>query len=440
VLAVVGGITLLAALISGVLPALQATGSHIHDVLKDESRGASSMRIGKFSKGLVVVEIALSCGLLIASGFMIESVVRLSRFEFGVPTTTIFTARIGLFEAGHPDSAARQRFWNSVVSRLEAQPGHAGVALATGLPALGVGSNGFTVEGRTYERDQDNPSARWSAVSPGYFRTFQIAPVEGRVFNDADIGGAQPVVVVTQNFAAKYFPGQSAVGQRIRMGGTRSTQPWLTVVGVIPNVWYQGLDDDEDQPEAMLVPLAQGDQRFLYVALASAGPDPMSFADVVRREVAAVDPDQPIYFPATLQKRVDDEGWFYNAFGKLFMAFGVAALVLATIGVYGVMSFSVARRTQEVGVRMALGAASRDVLGLFLKQGSIQIVIGVVIGLGLAILLARPLKLVMFQVNTANPIMFAGVMAALSLTGLIAILIPARRAMKVDPVVALRYE
>jgi putative ABC transport system permease protein len=245
---------------------------------------------------------------------------------------------------------------------------------------------------------------------------------------------------VTQNFAAKHFPGTSAVGQRIRTGGARSTQPWLTIVGVIPNVWYQGLDDDGTVPEAMLVPIAQGDYRFLYVAVASAGPDPMSFADVVRREVAAVDPDQPIYFPATLQKRVDDEGWFYNAFGKLFMAFGIAALVLATIGVYGVMSFAVNRRTQEVGVRMALGAASRDVLAMFVRQGSLQIAIGVVAGLGLAVLLAKPLKIVMFQVNTANPVMFAGVMGVLSLTGLIAILIPARRAMRVDPVVALRYE
>jgi predicted permease len=370
--------------------------------------------------------------------------VRLSRFEFGVPTTNIFTARIGLFEASHPDSADRQRFWNAVVSRLEAQPGQSGVALATGLPALGVGTTNFAVEGRTYQTDRDYPNARWSAVSAGYFRTFDIEPVEGRVFTDGDIGGAQPVAVVTQNFAARHFPGTSAVGQRIRTGirtgGAPPTQPWLTIVGVIPNVWYQGLDDDNATPEAILVPTAQGDFRFLYLAVASAGPDPLSFTDVVRRELEAVDPDQPIYWPATLQTRVDEEGWFYDAFGKLFMAFGVAALVLATIGVYGVMSFAVTRRTQEVGVRMALGAASRDVLALFLRQGSLQIAIGVAAGLGLAILLAKPLRIVMFQVDTANPLMFGAVMTVLSLTGLVAILIPARRAMRVDPVIALRYE
>jgi hypothetical protein len=314
------------------------------------------------------------------------------------------------------------------------------VALATGLPALGVGTTEFAVDGRTYQTDRDYPQARWSAVSSGYFRTFAIEPVEGRLFSDGDIGGAQPVAVVTQSFAARHFPGTSALGQRIRTGGARSTQPWLTIVGVIPNVWYQGLDDDNDAPEAMLVPTAQGDYRFLYVAVASAGPDPMSFTEVVRREVEAVDPDQPIYFPATLQARVDESGWFYDAFGKLFMAFGLAALILATIGVYGVMSFAVTRRTQEVGVRMALGAASRDVLALFVRQGSLQIAMGVTAGLGLAVLLARPLKIVMFQVDTANPVMFAAVTSVLALTGLVAILIPARRAMRVDPVIALRYE
>ena len=228
------------------------------------------------------------------------------------------------------------------------------------------------------------------------------------------------------------------MGRRVRVGGAQSRQPWATVVGVIPSIWMQGTD--EDTPEGMLVPMLQGDYRFLYVAVASAGPDAMTFADVVRREVAVVDPDQPIYFEATLQQRIEDDGWYYSVFGALFTVFGFAALLLATIGVYGVMSFAVTRRTQEVGVRMALGAGARDVLHLFLRQGALQVGVGVVLGLGLAILLSRGLRIVLFQVDTRNPLMFAGVMTALALTGLVAVLIPARRATRVDPVVALRYD
>jgi predicted permease len=433
-----GGVTVLCAVVSGVLPALQATGTRIHEVLKDESRGASSLRLGRFSKGLVVVEIALSCGLLIAAGFMIESVVRRSRFDYGIPTRNVFTARIGLFEAAHPDSADRQRFWRDVVTRLETHPGQAGVALATGLPGLGTGTRDFAIEGGNYPTERDYPAARFAAVSPGFFRTFQITPREGRVFTDADIGGAQPVAIVTENFAARHFPGTSALGRRIRLGGGSPGGPWSTIIGVIPSIWLQGTD--EDTPEGLLVPMLQGDYRFLTVAVASSGPDPMTFADVVRREVAGVDPDQPIYFEGTLQQRIEDDGWYYSVFGVMFMVFGFAALLLATIGVYGVMSFAVTRRTQEVGVRMALGAGRMDVLRLFLQQGAVQVALGVTLGLGLAIALAKGLRIVLFQVDTTNPLMFAGVIAALAATGMVAILIPARRATRVDPVVALRYE
>lgn len=342
VLLFVLGATALAAAVSGVLPALQATGTRINEVLKDESRGASSLRLDRFSKGLVVAEIALSCGLLIGAGFMIESVVRRSRFDYGVPTARVFSARIGLFEAAQPDSAARQRFWRQVLQRLESQPGHEGVALATGLPGLGTGTNVFTVEGREYPTERDYPRARVTAVTPGFFRAFRLAPVEGRVFGD-----------------------------RI--------------------------------PEGVLVPAFQGDYRFMSVAIAAAGGDPMRFADVVRREVAGV-------------------------------------LLLATIGVYGVMSFAVSRRTQEVGVRMALGAGGGTVLAMFLRQGAWQVGAGATLGLGLAFLLSRGIQAVLFQVDTANPLMFAGVVTALAATAMVAILIPARRAMRVDPVVALRYD
>jgi len=438
VLVFVVGITMMAALISGVLPALQATRTNIHDVLKDESRGASSLRMGRFSKGLVMAELALSGGLLVGAGFMIQSVVQLSHFDYGVPTRNVFTARVGLFEATYPDSAARGRFWNDLEARLAALPGQRGTALTTVLPGLGAWYQRFALEGTTYETDRDYPSTRRVAVTPGWFDMFHVAALEGRVLGSNDIAGTLPVAVVTRGFVRKYLGEGPALGRRFRLGDAESTAPWLTVVGVVPDVWFDGTDDHPLRA-AVITPIAQGDFAFLSIAVAAPA-DPMSFAEPVRSAVTGIDGDQPIYFAQSLHDAIARDGWFYGVVGTLFMVFGAAALFLATVGVYGVMSFAVSRRIQEIGVRMALGAGARDVLRLFLRQGVLQVAVGLVLGLGLAVLLTKGLTLVLFQVDTKNPMMYAVVGATLALTGLLATLIPARRATKVDPLHALRYD
>jgi putative ABC transport system permease protein len=439
VLAFCAGITLLAALVSGVLPALQATGANVHEVLKDESRGASSLRIGRFSRMLVIAELALSGGLLVAAGFMIQSVVRLSRFDYGVPTENVFTARLGLFESTYPDSASRAKFWNALEQRLQALPGQDGAALMTVLPGLGAWRQPVALEGKSYPQEQDYPTTRRVAVTPGWFSTFRMKPLEGRLLGPGDIGGSLPVAVVTRGFAQQHFGSTSPLGRRLRIGGPESTEPWLTVVGVVPDVWYDGTDNDHTVRTAVLTPLGQGDFRFLSLAVAAKG-NPMAMAQSVQAAVTEIDPDQPIYFVRTLAQAIQRNGWFYGVFGTLFMVFGGAALFLATIGVYGVMSFSVSRRTREIGVRMALGASARDVVGMFLKQGGVQALVGLSAGLVLAFFLAKGLTLVMFQVNTRDPLMYAGVTGALAVTSLLATWIPARRAMLIDPNTALRYD
>ncbi len=438
VLLFVLAITLLAALVSGVVPALQATSSKIYEVLKDESRGSSSLRLGRFSKSLVVVELALAGGLLVGAGFMIQSVVQRSHFDYGVPTHNVFTARIGLFETTYPDSASHAKFWRDLDARLQALPGQHGVALTTSLPGLFGNGGNFAIEGKTYANDRDYPETRSAAVTPGWFPLFKVTPVEGRLINDGDIGGALNVVVVTRNFVRKHFDGASPLGRRIRFGGAESTQPWLTIVGVIPDVWYDGTDDTPRRT-AVLTAVMQSDYRFLSVAVAAQG-DAMAFNEPVRAAVAAIDADQPTYFVRTLDDAIESNGWFYSVFGNIFAVFGAAALFLAMVGVYGVMSFAVTRRTQEIGVRMALGAGARDVLRLFLGQGGLQIAVGLVLGVGLAFGLSRGLTAVLFQVDINNVRMYAGVSAALALTGFVAILIPALRATKVDPLTALRYD
>ncbi|MDP3774920.1 MAG: ABC transporter permease, partial [Gemmatimonadales bacterium] len=437
VLLFVSAITLVSTLIAGTLPALQATGANVNEVLKDESRGSSSFRLGKFSKGLVVAEIALSCGLLVAAGLMVKSVVKLKTFDYGVSTRDVFTARIGLFEAAYPDSLKRQQFWSGLVQRLESKPGVRGVALTSRLPALETGTEYVAIEGKAYATERDYPEARTAVITPSYFQTFGAGIAQGRDFTTADDGAAQAVTIVNQSFAGRFFPGESAVGRRFRTGRKDSQAPWLNVIGVVPDLSMHGTDSSTFQ--GFYVPLAQRDARFISVAIRAQG-DPMAMAPMVRAEVAAMDPDLPIYFVMTAQQQIDQNTWFYGVFGTLFMVFGFAALFLATVGVYGVMSFAVSRRTQEVGVRMALGADAGDVLRLFLKQGAIQVGTGVTIGLGLAFLLSRMLRIILFRVEPTDPVMFGAITIVLAATGLLACFIPARRATRVDPMVALRYE
>ncbi|MDA1081637.1 MAG: ABC transporter permease [Gemmatimonadetes bacterium] len=308
------------------------------------------------------------------------------------------------------------------------------------LPGMGAGVTLFEVEGRHYELDSDRPRARLVAVSPGFFRAFALSPLAGRAFGAADVIGGPPVAVVTATFAARHFPGASAVGSQVRQGNGRFPIPWRTIVGVVPDVWYQGNSDD-GVSEVLLIPLFQsGMQQPFSVAVAGDGGDPLRFTDPVRRAVAELDPDQAVFEVRSLEKAIDDEGWFFYIFGALFAAFGAAALFLAAIGVYGVMAFSVTRRTQEIGVRMALGANGPDVLRLFVWQGGRQVGIGLAIGVALAIPLTRGLEFILFRVNTKDPAMFVLVVVLLAVTGLVATFIPARRAARVDPMVAMRHD
>lgn len=439
VLLFTAGISLLAALVSGLIPALQATRANLHDVLKDEGRGTSSLRMGRFSRGLVIVELALAGGLLVAAGFMIQSVVQLARFDFGVPTANVFTARVGLFEASYPDSASRLRFWAELERRLQELPGQQGAALTAVLPGFEGWQQQFAVEGASYPTERDYPSTRQAVVSPGWFRAFGVAPVEGRLLQPGDIQGALPVAVVTQGFARTHFGTESPLGRRFRIGNGESTEPWLTVAGVVPDIPFDGTDNDDSLGTAVFTAVAQGDYHFLSLAVRTNG-DPLALTPQVEAVVSGLNPDQPIYWVRTLEEGIARNTWFYGVFGTLFMIFGGAALFLATVGVYGVMSFAVSQRTREVGVRMALGASARDVTTMFLKQGGRQVLIGLSLGILLAFGLARGLSLVLFQVNTANPLMYAGVTLVLAATCLLATFVPARRAMRVDPMEALRYE
>ena len=436
VLLFVIGMAALATIFSGLIPAVQSSRTDINEVLKDETRGSSSLRIGRMSRGLVVFEIALSCGLLVAAGLTIKSVTRLRDMDPGFRTANIFTARVG-FPTGYTDTTMQRQFYDELRQRLDALPGVQSAAITSSLPGVGANGGTFEVDGQAYTSDRDLPRANWTAVSPDYFRTFDIRITQGRGITAADRVDALPVAVVNQAFANAYFSGESPIGRRIRQGGRASKRPWLTVVGVVPTT-FSGSQQQPRRP-AYYVPLAQNNSNFVSMAARTAGP-PMGITAQVRATVASLNPDIPIYWPYSMDEALARPLWFIRVFGTMFMIFGAIALFLAAIGLYAVMSFSVSRRTREVGIRMALGAQAGNVVGMIFRQGVLQVAVGLVLGLGLAGMVARFMSVVLFQVQPRDPVVFGSVAGLLALTGLVACLVPARRATRVDPLVALRSE
>jgi putative ABC transport system permease protein len=432
------GTTLVTTLVVGLLPALQASRTDVGEVLKDDSRGSSSFRMGRISKTIVVLELALSCGLLVGAGLMIKSVTQLRNVTYGFETTSVFTARIALPETKYTDGASRLRFYEELHTRLAALPGVEAASFGTALPAaLPFPRERFALDGQTYAAERDQPLTGSGVVAPGYFASVGVEVRRGRDFSTADRDGALPVAIVNESFARRFFPDRDVIGQRIRMGGPESKEPWRTVVGIAPDLRVSGPNDRE--PDGIYFPMAQSPQRLLNVVMRTRG-DPLALTTPVRQVVTAIDADLPIYYVRSLAIAIDGQTWFYNVFGIVFMVFGFVSLFLACVGLYGVMAFSVGRRTREMGIRMALGAQARDVLGLIMRQGFLQIAIGLFLGLSLAAAVSHFLSILLFQVNPRDPGVFITVIVTLFLTGVAACFVPARRATRVDPLVALRHE
>lgn len=439
VVAFVLALTFVATLLSGLVPALRASNTALAEVLNDEARGASGLRLGRLSKALVVGEIAVSCGLLVAAGLMIRSVVNVAGYDYGFATGNIFTARLGLLEGDYPTPDSQRRFYAELIARLEGLPGIRRAALTSNLPVSGGPMLRLSVDGVAYASEQDHPVARRIVITPGYFEMFDAGPRRGRGFTPGDDEHALPAAVVSERFASLFFAGEDPIGKRVRLGA--DAEPWRTIVGVVPDMHVGGVAAGTFNPrhEAVYIPLAQNVINFMSIAVRTEQA-PMTYARVIQDEVNRIDPNLPLYWVRSLEEQYALNTWFYRAFGALFVAFGVSALALATIGLYGVMSFSTTNRTREIGVRMALGARASNVLSLILRQGAVQLGAGLVVGIGLALLLSRGLGILLFGVRPWDPAIFAAVALTLGLAGLAACLVPARRATRVDPISALRYE
>jgi predicted permease len=431
------GLIVIASVFAGTLPALHAARVSAGAALTEDSRGSTSGRLGRFSSGLVVVELAVSCGLLIAAGLMIKSVVQLKYVRLPFTIDNILTARVDLPRGSYPDSTASIRFFEQLLPRLREIPGVESATLSDGLPAAGNGVITVQIEGKAYTQTSDYPLAREGIVTAGYFETFQTPVLSGREFSSADVAGSQPVAIVNESFARTHFPGVDPVGRQMKRIRPASKEPWLAIVGVVPDLIMEGIGNNNASPVGYYIPIAQSDvANGVRIAVRTRG-EPGAMSSQLRSAVASLDPDLAIYEVSTLQRVMDRQTWFYTVFGTFFMTFGFCALFLAAAGLYGVMSFAVTQRTREMGVRSALGAQGAQLVLLVMRKSVLQLAIGLALGLLLAWVASNALQPVLYHVHPRDSAVFAAVVGTLAIASLVASFLPARRVTRIDPVLAL---
>jgi putative ABC transport system permease protein len=434
------GISLLTGLIFGLAPALQASRFSLNDTLKEGGRDSTSGgRGGRVRNLLVVTEIALALVLLIGAGLLINSFWHLRNVDPGFQTDHLLTMKVVLPPLKYPDTGRRAAFYDELTQRVQALPGVRAASVTTNLPLTNRGNAmGFTVEGRPEPAPGQTSSAVTRVVSPNYFQTMGIKLLRGREFTDQDSADAPVVLVVGETMAKRFWPGEDPVGKRLKFGSFNSTAAWLSVVGVVKDVKHFELNtNDREQVYLSYKQAGFFEPRDLVVRTEV---EPLGLAASVRSAVWGIDKDQPVSNIRTMDEIVS-ESVARQRFNTLLLGiFAVVALILASIGIYGVMSYSVTQRTHEIGIRMALGAQALDVLKLTVGQGLKLVLLGLFIGLAAAFGLTRVMSSLLFGVSPTDPITFVVIPLVLFAAAMLASYIPARRAARVDPLIALRNE
>jgi putative ABC transport system permease protein len=386
---------------------------------------------------LIVFEVALSLMLLIGAGLLTRSFLSLLRTNPGFNPDNLLTMNLVLPGAKYKDDSSRAAFYNDLVQRVKAQPGVQSAAAVNYLPLGGANSSdSYLVEGVPEPAHGQENEGRYRVATPDYFRTMGISITRGRGFTEQDKAGAQPVIIVNETLARKHWPGQDPIGKRIRFYGPPERAGWMEIVGVVEDVKHEL--DLPVTPEYYL-PHAQ-DPWNAMVLVARTTVDPASLASALRQQVWAIDKDQPVFDVHTMQEVRSSSVALYSFSSVMLGIFAAVALLLAAIGIYGVMAFVVTQRTQEIGIRMALGARTVDVLKLVVTNGMKLAVIGIVIGLAGSWALTRFIDKLLVGVTATDALTFSVVSVCLLLAAFVACYVPARRATKVDPLVALRYE
>jgi len=430
------GLSLVSGIVFGLAPALQASKTNLNDSLKEGGRQTSGSS-HRLRSSLVVFEFALSLVLLVGAGLLTRSFLGLLKTDPGFNPDHVLTMNLVLPVAKYKDKPARAAFYNELVQRVKTQPGVESAAVVNYLPLGGSNSSdSYLVEGEPEPNPGDENDGRYRVATPDYFRTMGISIVHGRGFTDQDKAGAPPVAIVNEAFVRKHWPSADPIGKRLRFYGPLERAPWMQVVGVVADVKHEL--NLPVTPEYYL-PHAQDPWNGM-VLVARTSVDPGSLAGALRQQVWAIDKDQPVFDVKTMQEVRSTSVAVYSFSSIMLGIFAFVALLLASIGIYGVMAFAVTQRTQEIGIRIALGARSGDVLKLVVKHGMKLALLGMVIGLAGSWAVTRFIGKLLVGVEATDLLTFSLVSVCLLAAAFVACYLPARRATKVDPLVALRYE
>ncbi|HKQ91190.1 MAG TPA: ABC transporter permease [Blastocatellia bacterium] len=433
------GLSLLTGLIFGLAPALQTTQLKLSETLNEGGRSGSGGRSARLIRGvLVVVEVALTLVLLVGAGLLIRSFWRLQQVDPGFKTDNVLTLRLSLPRSRYTDGAQAASFFDRLQERLAALPGVVSVSSTTDIMLQRLAtSSSFTIENRPPDPSEMSLELPFDRVQPNYFQTMGIQLLRGRTFTAQDGRDSPRVAIVNETFVKRYFPNEDPIGKRFTFGGGGPNAQWIAIVGVVRDTKRQGVD----QPIRIesWMPLAQSPARSMEVVLRTTG-DPLALGNAAREAVWSIDRDLPIPRMQTLEQNLSARVAQRRLNMLLLGLFASVALVLAAVGIYGVMNYTVTQRTNEIGIRMALGAQTRDVLRLVVGEGMILALLGVVIGLVMTFAFTRLMASLLFGVSASDPLTFAVIAALLFGVALLACWIPARRATDVDPMVALRYE
>ncbi|MFP5264639.1 MAG: ABC transporter permease [Blastocatellia bacterium] len=432
-------ISLLTGIAFGLAPALHISRPDLNETLKEGGRssGAGSAR-ASLRGALVVSEVAMALVLLICAGLLIKSVMRLRDVSPGFNPENILKMNVNLPGAKYPKPQTWVAFYDRIIGRIEALPGVESAGLTSVLPlSSNFDGRALAVEDRPKPRGEEI-SVDLYIVTPGYLRTMSIPLMRGRALAEQDTENQPLVALVNETMAKELWPGEDPIGKRIKFPGSqRDSQPWRSVVGVVRDVKQYGLDKKE--PMQIYLPEAQYPTSFMTLVVRAAS-DPKSMMAAIKGEILAEDPDQAVYDIATMEELLSDSISLRRFSMMLLIIFAALALALATVGIYGVISYSVTQRTREIGVRMALGAGRRDILKLVVGQGMRLILTGIAIGVGASLAITRVMASLLYGVSATDAATFISIPVILAGVALGACFVPARRATRVDPMVALRHE
>jgi putative ABC transport system permease protein len=436
VLVFTAAVAVVTGLAFGIVPAWRTLSTRLHEPLKEAGRGSVGPGHHRIRNALVVAEVAMALVLLVGAGLLLRSFFRVLHADAGFRPQGVVTASVPFPRTTHGEHKTRAAVVERVLEELAARPGVASAAAT--LPLLGGWQSGFSVEGRPEPPPGQRPSADIARVTPGYFAAMGIRVLEGRVFEDRDRDEAPRVCVVDDTFARTHWPGESPLGKRVKFGGLDDAdEPWLEVVGRVAHVKNYGVDE-ESRVELYLPFYQNSASGFTLVVRTGAGAG--TAAAAIRQALRAADPSLPVYAIRPLDEIVAERSAERRLAAQLVGFFASVALALAAVGIYGVMSYAVAQRTQEIGIRMALGAEREQVLRMVMRNGTALALSGIAIGLAAAFALARLIAALLFETSTADPPTFSVVPLLLLGVAVVASYLPARRAARVDPMAALRYE